>query len=112
MGHNPLLHPADDLQATLFARGEHFGKDIKAPVVRRTSVFDNRVFIVLRMRGGEVPAMIIEVVLLLAMVGQRLAWNLSSGDPSTIGEYRKKQGIHAGALLKHVQNLLRAFIHK
>ena len=32
-------------------------------------VLENCVFVILRMRGGEVPAMKVEVVLLLAVIG-------------------------------------------
>jgi hypothetical protein len=44
----------------------------------------------------------IQIVFLLAMIGQRLARNLPSSDTSTIREYRKKQGIHRCAFLKHI----------
>jgi hypothetical protein len=59
-------------------------------VIRRARVLQNRVLVVLRMRRGEVPAMKIEVVLLLAVIGQRLARNLSSGNTPAVGEDRKK----------------------
>ncbi len=81
-------------------------------MVGRTSVLEDRVLVVLGMRGGEVPAVKIEIVLLLAVIGQRLARNLSSGDTATVGEYRKKQRIHAGTFLKHIQDFLGTFIHK
>jgi hypothetical protein len=64
------------------------------------------------MRGGEIPHVKIEIVLLLAVIGQRLAWNLSAGDTSTVGEYCKKEGIHAGTLLQHIEDSLASFIHK
>jgi hypothetical protein len=46
------------------------------------------------------------------MVGQRLAGNLSSGDTSSVGEYRKKKGVYASAFLKHIKDSFYAFIHK
>ena len=64
------------------------------------------------MRGGEVPAVKIEIVFLLAMIGQGLPRNLSSGDTSTVGKYRKKQSIHTGSFLNHIKDFLGAFIHK
>jgi hypothetical protein len=64
------------------------------------------------MRGGEIPAVKIEIVLLLAVIGRRLAWNLSSGDTSTVGEYCKKMGTHAGTFLKHIEDFPGTFIHK
>ena len=81
-------------------------------MVGRTSVLENCVLVVLGMRGGEVPAVKIEVVFLFAVIRQGLARYLSSGDTSTVGEYCKKKRIHAGTFLKHIKNLLSAFIHK
>jgi hypothetical protein len=54
------------------------------------------------MGSREVSAVKIQIVFLLAMIGQRLARNLPSSDTSTIREYRKKQGIHRCAFLKHI----------
>ena len=112
VGAKHVLKPADDFHAALFGGREHFGQDVQVAVVGRASVLENRVLVVLRMRRGEVSAVKIEVVLLLAVIGQRLARNLSSGDAATVGEYRKKQRIHAGAFLKHIEDFLGAFIHK
>ncbi len=64
------------------------------------------------MRNSEVAAVKIEVVFLLAVIGQRLAGNLPSGDAAAVGEYGKKQGIHAGTFLKHIEDFLGAFIDK
>src|SRR5215469_12139662 len=64
------------------------------------------------MRCGEIPAVKIEVILLLAVIGQRLARNLSSGYTSPVGEYREEQGIHAGTLLKHIQDSFSPFVDK
>src|SRR5205823_14218546 len=44
--------------------------------------------------------------------GQWLSWNLSSSDPSTVGEYRKKQGIHTCPFLNHIKNFFGSFINK
>ena len=75
-------------------------------------MLDDRVLVVLGMRGGEVPAVKIEIVLPLAVIGQRLARNLSSCDTATVGEYRKKQRIHAGMFLKHIKDFLGTFSHE
>src|SRR5579864_2632281 len=64
------------------------------------------------MRRSEVSTVKTEVVLLLAVIGQRLTRNLSSGDPSPVSEYRKEKGIHAATLLKHIQDFLGTFIYK
>ena len=112
VGAKHVLKPADDFHAALLGGREHLGENIQVAVVGRARVLENRVLVVLRMRGGEVPAVEIEIVLLLAVIGQRLARNLPSRNPATVGEYSKKQGIHAAAFLKHIQNFLGAFIHK
>ena len=54
----------------------------------------------------------VEIVFLLAVIGQRLAGNLSSDDVAAMGEHGEKQRVHAGAFLKSVQDFLGAFIHK
>jgi hypothetical protein len=46
------------------------------------------------------------------VIGRRLAWNLSSGDTSTVGEYSKIEGIHPGTFLKHIEDFLGTFVHK
>ena len=46
----------------------------------------------------------VEIVFLLAVIGQRLAGNLSSDDVAAIGEHGEKQRVHAGAFLKSVQD--------
>ena len=112
VGAKHVLKPADDFHAALLRRGEHFGQDIQVAVIGCARVLDDRVLVVLGMRRGEVAAVKIEIVFLLPMIGQRLARNLPSRNTATIGEYRKKQRIHAGAFLKHIENFLGAFIHK
>ena len=64
------------------------------------------------MGRGKVSAMKIKVVFLLAVIGQRLAGNLSSGNATAIGEYREEQSIHASALLQDVKNFFSAFVDK
>jgi hypothetical protein len=59
-------------------------------MVGRARVLENRVFVELGMRGGEVAAVKIEVILLLAVIGERLAGDLPSSNTSTVREYRKK----------------------
>jgi hypothetical protein len=81
-------------------------------MVGGAGVLENRILVVLEMRSGEIAAVEIEVVLLLTVIGKRLAWDLSSSNTSTVGEYRKKQRIHAGTFLKHIKDFLGAFIDK
>jgi hypothetical protein len=68
-----VFEPADDLHAALLGCREHFGQDVEIAVVGRACVFENSVLVVLRMRSGEISAVKIEIVLLLAVIGQRLA---------------------------------------
>ena len=112
VGAEDVLQPADDFHAALLRRREHFGQDVQVAVVGRARVLEHRVLVVLGMRRGEIPAVKIEIVFLLAVIGQRLARNLSSGDAAAVGEYRKKQRIHAGTFLKDVEDFLGTFIHK
>src|SRR6185295_17505134 len=100
------------LHATLLHCREHFGQDIQVAVVGSARVLDDRVSVVLRMRGGEVPVMKIEIVFLLAVIRQRLAWNLSSGNAPAVGKYREKKRVHACTFLKHIKDFLGTFIHK
>src|SRR5215469_9583578 len=81
-------------------------------MVGRARLFKNSIFVVLRMRSGEISAVKIEIVFLLAMIGQGLARNLSSSDAATVGEDREKQRVYAGTFLKHIEDLLGAFIDK
>ena len=46
----------------------------------------------------------VEIAFLLAVIGQRLAGNLSSDDVAAMGEHGEKQRVHAGAFLKSVQD--------
>src|SRR5215467_1877074 len=81
-------------------------------MVRRARLPENRIFVVLGMRCSEVPAAKIDVVLLLAVIGQRLSRNLSAGVTPLVGEYREEQGIHAGTLLKHIKDSFSPFVDK
>ena len=112
VGAKHVLQPADDFHAALLRRRQHFGQNVQVAVVGRARVFEDGVLVVLRMRRGEVAAVKIEIVLLLAVIGQRLAGNLSSGNAAAVGEYREKQRVHAAAFLKDVENFLGAFIDK
>ena len=52
------------------------------------------------------------IVLLLAVIGQRLPRHLSAGDAAAIGECSHEQRIDGGVSLEYVQNLLNAFVNK
>ena len=112
VGAKYVLQPADHLHPALLRRRQHFGQNVQVAMVGRAGVFENRILVVLRMRRGEVPAVKVEIVFLLAMIRQRLARNLPSRNSSSVGEHCKEQGIHASTLLKLIQHLLGAFIHE
>ena len=57
-------------------------------MVGSARVRKNRVFVEFGMRRGEVSAVKIQVVFLLAVIRQRLPRNLSSRDASTVSEDR------------------------
>jgi len=64
------------------------------------------------MRRREVASAEGVVVLLLAVVGQRLASQLAAGDAAAIGERRQKQGVDRRQLLEAVEQLVGALIHE
>ena len=64
------------------------------------------------MRGGEVSAVIVQVVNLFAVVGQWIAGNLSAGNAATVSEHGKKERIYAAAFLKDVEHLFGGLIHE
>src|SRR5579862_1099497 len=107
-----ILQPAYDFHAALFCCRENFGEDVEVSVVRGASLFENGILVVLSVGSGEISTMKIEIVLLLAMIGQWLARNLPSRDATTVGENREKQCVYAGSFLKHIQNFFGAFIDK
>ena len=61
---------------------------------------------------AKLPPVEIEIVLLLAVIGQRLARDLSSGNAAAVGEDRKEQRIHGPSFLKDVEHFLRALVHE
>ena len=81
-------------------------------MIGRPGLLQNRIFVVVGMRRGEVSTVKVQVVLLLAMVGQRLTGNLASRNSAAVGEHCEKQGIYRATFLKHIQHLFRSFIHK
>ncbi len=107
-----ILQPADYFHAALLSRRKHFGQNVEFAMVGCASVLEDRVLVVLGMRVGKVAAVKIEIVFLLPVIGQRLPRDLPSGNPSAVGEYRKKQGVHATPFLEHIQDFLGSFIHE
>jgi hypothetical protein len=79
-------------------------------VVRRVSGLDDRVLVILRMGCRKVSAVIIQVVDLLSVIGQRISGDLPSSNTAAISEHCEKQSIHAAAFLKDIKDFLSPFI--
>src|SRR5579863_7413377 len=73
VGAKHVLKPADDLHPALLCSWEHFGQNIEVAVIGRASVFENRVLVVLLLFSDTATTVKIEIVLLLAVIGKRLA---------------------------------------
>src|SRR5215510_5191989 len=65
------------------------------------------------MERGIAPAVkSFGVVLLRAMIGQRLSGHLPSRNAAPVSEYGEHQRIDAGALLKNVKNFIHTLIYE
>ena len=64
------------------------------------------------MRRSKVTAVKLEVILLLAVIGQGLAWDLPSRNAAPVGEHREKKGVHECPFLEHVKHLFGALVHE
>src|SRR4051812_35556075 len=82
-------------------------------MIRRLLGRDRRPTIVLWMRRREVAAAKCRrVVLLLAVIGKRLAGKLPTADPATIGERREEECVHRSEPLEVVEHGIRAFVNE
>src|SRR5204862_6140987 len=81
-------------------------------MVRRLLGSDRGAAVELRMRRREVAAAEGVVVLLPAVVRQRLAPQLAAGDAAAIGERGYEQGVDRRQLLEPVEHSVRAFVHE
>lgn len=81
-------------------------------MVRSLDLFQGSVRVKLLMGAGKVAAMKFRIVFLLAMIRQRLAGNLPTGNATAIRETRDKKGVDVGISLKAIQNRLNTFINK
>ena len=79
-------------------------------MVWRPGLFENRILVKLWMRRGVVTAVEIHLVLLFAVVGQRLVGDLPTGNASTISERRQENRIDSPALLQNIKHPVRSFI--
>ena len=112
VGAEDILEPADDFHAALVGGGDDFGEDVEVAVVGGAQVLEDCVFVELGMGRGEVSAVEVEIVLLLAVVGERLAGDLASGDAAAVGEDGQEECVYSGAFLEDVQDFLGAFVYE
>jgi hypothetical protein len=92
--------------------GQDIGDEVVIAVIRRPGLLERRALIKFRVQRGEIAAMKIRVLFLLAMVRQRLPRHLPAADSASVGERRQEQGVHRSALLQNIQHLLGALIEK
>src|SRR4051812_22398845 len=104
--------PTIDFDAALVGFRQNFGNDVEIAVVGSTRLFERGIAIEFGMRRGVVAAVKIEIIFLLAVVGQRAVPYLSAGDAASIGERGEEDGIHSAFFLKDIENLFRAFVHE
>src|SRR4030095_17073586 len=65
------------------------------------------------MERGIAPAVkSFGVVLLRAMIRQRLSWHLPSRNASSVSETGEQQRVDAGALLKNIENFIHTLIYE
>ena|SRR5689334_5226541 len=81
-------------------------------MVRSLDLFQGSARVILLVCAGEVATVKFWIVFLLAVIRQRLAGNLPSGNTAAVSETCDKQGVDAGVPLKPIQNRLNTFVNK
>src|SRR5207249_12294800 len=85
VGAKNVFKPADRFHAALFRLWQHGFEDVEITVVGRAEIFENGVPIIFRMHSRVIPAVERSgVILLLAVIGQRLSGDLPSGDAAPV----------------------------
>ena len=88
-------------------------EDVVVAEVGSAEAFEGGVLVVLRVDVGVGAAEEgVGVVLLLAVVGERLAGYLTSGDAATVGEGGDEEGVYAGAFFAVIEHLFDAFVEE
>src|SRR6185437_15498392 len=79
--------------------------------IGRTKVFEGRVGVVLRVDFGiRAPEEGVGVIILAAVIGQRLSRYLTSGYPAAVGKCGDEERVDRGALLTLVEHLRNALV--
>src|SRR5437867_4387040 len=103
-GHVAAEHVFDrakQFQAAFPRRWQNCGHHVEAAVVRRAGLLEHGVLVKFRMRCGVVaPVKGFLVGLLAAVVGERLARDLSSRKAATVSESGQENRIYRAALLQ------------
>src|SRR5262249_851965 len=107
-----IFVPAINFHPAPMRLGQNLPENVEAAVVGRFGLFERGVFVELLVRRGEIAAMKIQIVFLLAVVGQRMILDLAAADAASISEGRQEDGIYRAALLENVKHLFRAFVHE
>src|SRR5262249_44504935 len=81
-----IFIPAEGLHASGFCLRQDGGENVKIAMIRRLNFLERCVAVVLLVSPREVATVKIGVVLLLAVIGQRLAGNLAPSDTASVGE--------------------------
>ena len=105
-----VLEPADHFHAAPMRGRQHVGDHVVAGMVRRLLGRDRRVAIELRMRRREVAAVVVVVVFLPAVIGQRVAARLTARDAASVRERREEQRVDRRHLAEAVEHFLGAFV--
>src|SRR5713101_2153759 len=104
--------PAEGLHAVRLRLGNNRGNNIEITIVWRLNFFERGTRVVLLVGAGEVAAMVVGVIFLLAVIGEWLSRNLPSGDAASITVGGEKQRIDSNFVLEAVEHLRNTFVYK
>src|SRR5262249_48949545 len=104
--------PAEDFHAARLCLRQDSSKNIKVSVIWSLDFLERCMAVVLFMSSGEVAAMKVGVILLLAMIRQRLTGNLAAGNATSVSEGGEEERVDAGVMLKAVKHRSDTFINE
>ena len=108
-----VFGPKNGAHSAFFSIGKHFIDNVERAMIGRASVLwsDTSVLIILPMDRAVVAAMKIQIIGLLAVIGQGLPGNLASRDSASVSERGKKESIDAVAL-ENVEHGIGTLVYK
>src|SRR5581483_108797 len=107
-----VFKPADGFNTAFFCCRKHGFQNVEIAVIGSARVLQNRVFVVLRVRSGEVSAVKIGVIFLLAVIWQRLSWHLAACYAAAISKNSKEKSVDSSLFLNDIESLFRSFVYK